>query len=159
MWFLPLTGDRKPAPFLKTPFYERHAQLSPDGSWIAYISDESGKGAEVYVQSFPAGGGKWQVSTGGGVQPRWRHDGKELFYVAPDGKMMAVPVEAGATFEAGRPEALFQTRTFGLAPSGSYSQQYDVTLDGQRFLINTDVSDVTAAPITVVLDWTAAIQK
>jgi hypothetical protein len=111
------------------------------------------------VQSFPAGGGKWQVSTSGGVQPRWSHNGKELFYLAPDGKMMAVPVKAGATFEAGTPETLFQTRTYGLALSATYSQQYDVTPDGQRFLLNVDVSDVNAAPLTVVLDWTAALQK
>jgi Tol biopolymer transport system component len=151
-------GERKPVPFLKTPFFERHAQLSPDGRWMAYISNESGT-YEVYVQSFPAGGGKWQVSTKGGVQPHWRHDGKEIFYLAPDGKMMAVAVKAGATFEAGTPEPLFQTRIFGLAPVQYYSQQYDVTPDGQRFLINVDVADVNAAPLTVVLDWTAALQK
>ena len=96
VWFLPLAGDassgaprgsgqtgqaRKPVPFLTTPFFERHAQLSPDGKWMAYVSNESGI-YDVYVQSFPAGGGKWQVSTGGGVEPRWRHDGKELFYLA-----------------------------------------------------------------------------
>jgi len=155
---LPLAGERKPVSFLKTPFYERHAQLSPDGRWMAYISDESGT-SEVYVQSFPAGGGKWQVSTSGGVQPRWRHDGKELFYLGPDGKMMAVAVKAGATFEAGTPEALFQTRIYGLATAPNYSQQYDVTPDGQRFLLNVDVSDVNSVPLTVVLDWTAALQK
>jgi len=151
-------GERKPVPFLKTPFYERHAQLSPDGRWMAYISDES-RTAQVYVQSFPAGGGKWQVSTSGGLQPRWSHDGKELFYLGPDGKMMTVTVRAGATFEAGTPEALFQTRIYGLALSATFSQQYDVTPDGQRFLLNVDVADVNAVPITVVLDWTAALQK
>jgi Tol biopolymer transport system component len=157
--FLPLAGERKPVPFLKTPFYERHAQLSPDGRWLAYISDES-RTNEVYVQSFPAGGGKWQVSTNGGVQPRWRHDGKELFYLAPDGKLMAVAIKTGATFEAGAPETLFQTRIYGgLATSPLFSQQYDVSPDGRQFLINVDMSDVTAAPLTVVLDWTAALQK
>ena len=153
-----MAGERKPVPFLKTPFYERHAQLSPDGRWLAYISDES-RTAEVYVQSFPAGGGKWQVSTSGGMQPRWSHDGKELFYLALDGKMMAVAVKAGTTFEAGTPEALFQTRIYGLATSPAYSQQYDVTADGQRFLLNVDVADANAVPLTVVLDWTAALQK
>ena len=166
VWFLPLAGlpagqgagERKPVSFLTTPFLERHAQLSPDGRWIAYTSNESGT-YEVYVQSFPAGGGKWQISTGGGVQPRWRHDGRELFYLAPDNKMMSVAVRAGATFEAGTPETLFQTRTYGLPPATTYSQQYDVTPDGQRFLLNVDVSEVNAVPITVMLDWTAAIQK
>jgi Tol biopolymer transport system component len=156
--FLPLAGDRKPVPVLNTAFLERHAQLSPDGRWMAYVSNESGA-YEVYVQSFPAGGGKWQISTGGGVQPRWRHDGSELFYLAPDNKMMSVAVRAGATFEAGTPAALFQTRTVGLAPSTTYSQQYDVTPDGQRFLLNVDMSEVNAAPLTVVLDWTANLQK
>ena len=125
---------------------------------MAYTSNESGA-YEVYVQSFPAGGGKWQISTGGGVQPRWRHDGRELFYLAPDNKLMSVAVRAGATFEAGTPETLFQTRTYGLPPATNYSQQYDVTPDGQRFLLNVDVSEVNAVPITVVLDWTAALQK
>jgi Tol biopolymer transport system component len=166
LFVLPLTGDprqagtegRKPAPFLKTQFRERHAQFSPDGRWMAYASIESGI-YEVYVQSFPAGSGKWQVSTSGGVQPRWRRDGKELFYLAPDGKLMAVPIMAGATFERGTPAPLFQTRVYGLATAAGYSQQYDVTSDGQRFLINEDLSEVTAAPITVVLNWPAALQK
>ena len=83
--------------------------LSPDGRWLAYVSDESGR-YEVYVQSFPGGGGKRQVSTGGGIGPRWRGDGKELFYHAPDGKLMAVPVKSGASFEAGAPVALFEFR-------------------------------------------------
>jgi len=93
------------------------------------------------------------------MQPRWSHDGKELFYLALDGKMMAVAVKAGTTFEAGTPEALFQTRIYGLATSPAYSQQYDVTADGQRFLLNVDVADANAVPLTVVLDWTAALQK
>jgi Tol biopolymer transport system component len=153
---LPLSGERKPAPFLQGPFYERHAQLSPDGRWMAYASDESGQ-YQIYVQSFPAGGGKWQVSTTGGSQPRWRHDGKELFYIALDGKLMSVPVRAGATFEAGTPVPLFQTQIFGLGVGQLYSQQYDVTADGQRFLINMDLAEATAAPITVVLNWQKAV--
>ncbi|MBI4479181.1 MAG: protein kinase [Acidobacteria bacterium] len=155
---LPFTGERKPTPFLKTQFYERHSQFSPDGRWIAYTSNESGT-YQIYVQSFPAGSGKWQVSTAGGIQPRWRHDGKELFYLTEDGKLMVVPVRAGASFEAGTPALLFQTKTYGLGPSGTFSQQYDVTADGQRFLINTDLSDVLVAPITVVLNWTAGLKK
>jgi Tol biopolymer transport system component len=158
VWFLPVVGERKPVPFLKAQFFERQAQLSPDGRWMAYTSNESGI-YEVYVQSFPAAGGKWQVSTSGGVQPHWRHDGKELFYLAPDNKLMSVAVRAGATFEAGTPEVLFQTRTYGLVPVVGWSQQYDVTADGQRFLLNVDVSDVTAAPLTVVTNWTSGLKK
>src|SRR5437879_6973968 len=107
---------------------------------MAYSSNESGIN-QIYVQRFPEGSGKWQISISGGVQPRWRRDGKELFYVAPDGKLIAVAVKAGINFEAGAPEALFQTRIFGLGPSALYSQQYDVTGDGQRFLINEDLSE------------------
>ena len=158
VWILQLTGERKPTPFLNSRFAEHHSQLSPDSRWMAYASDESGIN-QIYVQKFPEGNGKWQVSTRGGVQPRWRRDGKELFYLAPDGKLTAVAVKAGATFEVGTPEALFQTRIFGLGPTAQYSQQYDLTADGQRFLINEDLGDVTAAPIAVILNWTAALKK
>ncbi|MCA1642389.1 MAG: protein kinase [Acidobacteria bacterium] len=105
---LPLAGERKPYPFLQTEFNETHAQFSPDGRFVAYVSDESGR-AEVYVQSFPAAGGKWQISTGGGDQPQWRRDGRELFYMAPDKTLMAVPIAAGGSFEPGSPAALFAT--------------------------------------------------
>ena len=148
----------EPVPFLQTQFLERHAQLSPDSRWMAYTSDESGQ-YQIYVQSFPAGSGKWQVSTSGGIQPRWRRDGKELFYLPADGKLMAVPVRAGATFETGTPALLFQTQLFGLAPSAVYSQQYDVVADGQRFLLNVDLSEATTVPITVVLNWTAGLRR
>jgi Tol biopolymer transport system component len=161
----PLTGDPgqagtegpKPVPFVNTQFLERHAQLSPDGRWMAYTSDESGQ-YQIYVQSFPAGG-KWQVSTSGGIQPRWRRDGRELSYLTEDGQLMAVPIRAGATFEAGTSALLFQTQLFGLGVAEAYSQQYDVTADGQRFLLNVDMSEAIAAPITVVLNWTAGIRK
>src|SRR5207245_9168171 len=99
--------DRKATVFLQTPFNETHPTLSPDGRWMAYTSDESGRN-EVYVQPFPGPGGKWQVSTGGGETAKWRRDGKELFYVAPDGKMKAAPVKADATFEAALPQPLFE---------------------------------------------------
>ncbi|MCA1660594.1 MAG: hypothetical protein LC642_08695, partial [Verrucomicrobiaceae bacterium] len=98
-WVLPMSGDRQPFPFLQTEFNEQAAQFSPDGKWIAYSSDESGA-PEVYVQTFPASGGRWRVSTDGGRQPRWRRDGRELFYITADGKLMAVDVKLGATFEA-----------------------------------------------------------
>ena len=98
VWVLPLEGDRKPFPFLQTPFKETQARFSPNGRWVAYVSNESGRN-EVYVQTFPASGGKWPVSTKGGTSPLWRGDGKELFYDSGDGKLMAVEVKTGGTFE------------------------------------------------------------
>ena len=107
LWVLPMSGNRQPFPFLQTEFNEQQAQFSPDGKWIAYTSDESGA-PEVYVQTFPASGGRWRVSTGGGSQPKWRRDGRELFYIAADRKLMAVDVKLGATFEAGVPKTLLE---------------------------------------------------
>ena len=95
-----MEGDHKPIPYLQTPFNEGDAQFSPDGKWMAYASNESGQ-PQVYVQAIPASGAKWQISPAGGVQPRWRRDGKELFYISADQKLMAVPVKSGAGFEAG----------------------------------------------------------
>ena len=102
-------GERKPFPVVQTPFDEAAGQLSPDGRWVAYQSNESGS-VEIYVRPFPGPGGQWQVSTAGGSQPRWRSDGKELFYVAPDARLMAVPIAVGAdsqTLESGAPVPLF----------------------------------------------------
>lgn len=151
LWVIPTSGERKPIPFLTTPADETFGQFSPDGKWIAYSSDESGR-REVYVQGFapdrsPATAvGKWQVSSAGGDKPRWSHDGKELFYLSADSKLMKVPVKSGATFEPGKAVALFDVRAAGFFP-------YDVSPDG-RFLINTPVeSDATEMPITVVLNW------
>jgi len=148
---LPMTGDRKPIVVVSTPFEERGGQFSPDGRWVAYQSNESGR-FEIYVQPFPGPGGKWQASTAGGVHPRWRPDGKELFFLAPDAKLMAVPVRASdSTFEAGSAAALFQTRTV-TGGSADLTPQYAVSRDG-RFLFNVLDDTTTAAPITVVLNW------
>ena len=156
LFVLPLSGDRKPVPFLQTPFNEAAAQFSPDGRWIVYISNESGK-YEVYVASFPGPGGKWQISSGGGTLPRWRHDGGEIFYLAPDNKLMAAAVNGkGGGFEVGAVKALFE-RTVRRAPENGYP--YDVTADGQRFLINSAPGQAASAPVTVVLNWTAGLKK
>jgi len=156
LWVLPMFGDRKPISFLQTPFNEDGARFSPDGHFIAYYSDDSGS-YEVYVQPFPASGAKWQISSGGGMQPRWRRDGKELFFMGPEKKLMAVDVNLGnGTFEAGVPKMLFQTRSIGYpVPRNTY----ECSPDGRRFLINALQSDAGSTPITVIVNWTADLKR
>jgi eukaryotic-like serine/threonine-protein kinase len=155
VWILPLFGDRKPFAFAETPFIEASAVFSPDGRWIAYTSNEGGQ-TDVYVQSFPGPGAKSQVSRNGGSHPIWKADGRELFYLGPDGTMMSVPVGAGPSFDAGLPQALFHANVWTLARN----QVYAVTKDGQRFLVTaTPQKSSGAAPLTVVLNWTAALNK
>ncbi|MFN2453128.1 MAG: protein kinase [Pyrinomonadaceae bacterium] len=154
LWVLPLFADAKPYPVLQSEFDERFGRFSPDGRWIAYMSNESGR-PEVYVQSFPPAGGKWQISNGGGAQPHWRRDGKELFYIAADKKLMAVEVKAGATFEIGTPTALFQTRVAGY----TLPNRYAPTQDGQRFLVNSVLEEASQTPITVILNWNSTLKK
>jgi serine/threonine protein kinase/Tol biopolymer transport system component len=157
LWSLPASSTPPGQPFLETPANESQAQFSPDARLIAYASDESGT-QEVYVRRFPGGDGKWRVSTNGGVQPRWRRDQKELFYLALDGRLMAVDVKIGASsFEVGTPRALFNT---GITASFvDRRNQYLVTREGQRFLVNVSVEDENSAPITVVLNWKAKLEK
>jgi len=151
---LPLEGEKKPFPFLQTEFQETGGQFSPGPAsrsrWVAYNSNETGR-EEVYVQGFPKPGGKWQVSTGGGLFPLWRADGRELFYLSADRKLMAVDVKTdGPVFERGQPRELFPTTVI---PAFSVHQPYDVTADGKRFLILSTLEDAEASPITVVLNW------
>jgi Tol biopolymer transport system component len=158
LWVLPLSGEQKPFPFLQTEFNEVQGRFSPDGKWIAYASDESGTW-QVYVQSFPSPGGKWQVSTNGGAQPQWRRDAKELFYLSADRKLMAVDIKGnGSTFEAGVPQALFELRlqTIGLPGPRNF---YVAAADGQRFLVVSAPEERISTPTTVVLNWTAGLQK
>ena len=154
IWVLPLDGSGSAHSLFASNFAEFHAHFSPDGHWIAYASSESGR-PEIYVQSFPPAGGKWQVSTGGGAQPHWRRDGKELYFIAPDRKLMAVEVKLGATFEMGTPAPLFQTQ---VSSFGS-PNRYDVAADGQRFLVNTAVQEPSRTPIVVILNWAAPLKK
>ena len=155
LWLLPMSGDRKPFPFLKTPFVEGPSQFSPDGKWIAYSSDESSR-REVYVQSFPATSLKWQVSSKGGDWVRWRKDGKELFYIAPDGKVMSVAVRTVSdSLEFGTPSPLFAIPVTSTIVGDPYT--YDVMPDGQRFLALAPTAEAEA--MTVILNWQAGLKK
>ena len=149
--------EPKSSVFLKAPSVIRNGQFSPNERWVAYASNETGKW-EVYVTSFPNPSGKWQVSSGGGEQPRWRGDGKELFYLSPDGKLMAVPVATAGNFDAGAASALFQA-----SPRQPVSSRdvfvYDVSRDGRRFLINTPVKQGETPPMSVVLSWAMELKK
>jgi hypothetical protein len=150
-----MSGEHKPIPYLQTEFSEFQARFSPDGRWITYTSDESGRN-EVYVQIFPTAAEKCKISTDGGADPRWRRDGQELFYLATDQKLMAVEVRKSATFQPGLPKILFVTRVTGLADRRNH---YAVSKDGQRFLVNTLVEEASSNPITVVLNWTADLRR
>jgi Tol biopolymer transport system component len=153
IWVLPLTGDRKPIPFMQTQFRERYGQFSPDGRWIAYSSTESGRD-EVYVAPFPGPAVKWQISSNGGAWPRWRGDGREIFYEDAEGRLVAASVDgSGAAFVVGAVQPLFMPRMRSTAWAGSTSYNYDVTADGQRFLINTADESQSDTPITLLLNW------
>jgi len=149
--------ELKSSLFLKAPSIVACAQFSPNGKWVAYASNETGRW-EIYVTSFPEARGKWQVSSGGGEVPRWRADGKEIFFLSADNTMMAAPVTSETNFDSGNPVALFQTAP--RQPSSSRDQfVYDVSKDGQHFLILTQVKQPGTPPMTVVLNWTAKLNK
>jgi serine/threonine protein kinase len=147
LWALPLFGDRKPFPVVQTPFAENSGRFSPDNRWITYQSSESGRD-EIYIQAFPGGENRLQVTTAGGANPRWRRDGRELFYLAPNNRLMAVPVALGPTIKAGQPAALFAV------PSNA---NYNLSADGQRFLINMPAED--PSPLTVIFNWSGSLRK
>jgi eukaryotic-like serine/threonine-protein kinase len=162
LWVLPLEGDKKPFPFLATESDNYDGKFSPDGHWVAYTSDESGR-AEIYVRTFSpdaraAGsdtGGKWLISTEGGSESRWRGDGKELCYLAPNGNLMAVEISTAPTFRAGVPKVLFH-----MPPGSTVSSSWDVTADGKRFLFPaTQAQSAQQSPFTVVLNWQAGLKK
>jgi Tol biopolymer transport system component len=156
LWFLTLP-ELKSRPFLKAVSILRNGQFSPDGKWVAYASNETGKW-EIYVTSFPDARGKWQISTGGGEQPRWRGDGKELFFLSSVSKIMAAPVTTGANFDSGPAVALFQATP--RQPVSTNDQfVYDVSRDGQRFLFLTQVKEAESSPMSIVLNWTAMLNK
>jgi Tol biopolymer transport system component len=155
IWVLRIS-DRKPQPFLRTPFNESVPQFSPDGRWLAYISDESGR-FEVYVQPYPGPGGKWQISTGGGTEPVWNPNGRELFYRS-GAKMMAVDIATQPGFSAGKPRVLFEGQ---YQPTPATFPNYDVSPDGQRFLMLKASESAETAPtqINVVLNWFEELKR
>jgi serine/threonine-protein kinase len=153
IWVMPLEGDRTPTPFLTTPFNERSPAFSPDGQWIAYVSDESGND-EVYVQPYPGPGGKLAISTSGGVTPVWSPGGGEIFYLNGD-QMFAVTLETEPTLNAGKPRLLFE---------GQYVQseaipQYDVSSDGQHFVMIQSAQEAAPTELHVVLNWFEELKR
>jgi serine/threonine protein kinase len=154
IWVLPLFGDGKPFPIVQTNFDDGYSQISPDGKWMAYQTNESGR-REIYITAFPGGGAKWQVSTGGGTSAKWRRDGKEIFFLDPADKIVAVDVNAsGGAVQLGVPHELFQTvgiqREYG---------PFDVTADGKKFLVNSGNLKEGTEPMTLVLNWPAELKK
>src|SRR5258706_8227283 len=156
LWYLSWP-ERVAKPLLQAKWAVQNAQFSPDGRWIAYASNETGTN-EIYVSPFPSANGKWQVSNAGGQEPRWRQDGKELFYLSAEGKMMAVGLKSGASFKAESPLALFQTQR--RQPISSFAVfSYDVSGDGQRFLVITKVDEANTAPLSLLLNWVSQMDK
>ena len=154
---LSLSGEGRVTPFLSSPFNEVQARFSPNMRWTAYSSDESGR-FEVYVRPFPKGPAQFRISTAGGMQPEWRRDGKELFYVSPEGRMMSVPVVTdGAVFEHGAQTALFEVEM--PQPNPPYANDYAVSADGQRFLVNTVIDQPRRQALTVILNWTEMLRQ
>ena len=164
IWVLPLNSEKKPSSFLKTEFNEEEGRFSPDGRFVAYQSDESGRN-EIYVRTFsPDGlasggamGGKWQISTGGGAEPRWRRDGKELYFVSSDGKLMAADVAAGPNFQSAAPKALFSLSGIGASP-GIFAA-WDAAPDGARFLFPKLAGREDTTPFNVILNWQEGLKK
>ena len=150
--------DQEVTPFVATPFRESDGRFSPDGKWIAYVSDESGQ-PEIYVQPFPGPGGKLRISTSGGSMPIWSHDGRELFFIAPGGRLMRAGIKLGPEFEIEVPQLLFVTQIKQIEGSLVFPQMYDVSPDGQRFLINTLLEEEDASPITLVINWFEELKR
>jgi len=155
LFIVPLQGERKASPFIQDRFDETQGRFSPDGRWVAYVSDESGR-PEVYVQTFPDHTGKWQISTLGGNDPEWRGDSKELYYLSPDLKMNVVAVRTEGGFEVGNPTVLFDARV--VLPETTF-RHYAVTGDGQRFLLLAPMGEEKPASTAVVVNWMSTLQK
>ena len=161
LWTMPVSGERKPVPFLQTEFNECQARFSPDGAWVAYASDESGR-YEIYARPFPPAAGKSKISIAGGQFPRWRRDGKELFYLSPELKLMSVAIKTvpgrNATLEPGVPQALFDSHAVTV-PAGFNNFQYAVAGDGKRFLVTTVGKQATEESVTMVTNWLNGVKR
>ena len=153
IWVLPLEGDRKPFVYFQSPLEDTNGTFSPDGRFIAYQSRESGT-YEIYVQTFPASGVKLPISTIGGAIPVWAPSGKELFFIAPDGKLMSVEIGSGNPLEPGKPKPLFDI----VAARATQGNDFDVSADGQRFLFISRMAEATSS-LSVVINWTADLNK
>src|SRR5262249_16369256 len=162
IWILPLYADRKPFPYLSTLSRKGNAAISPNGKWLAYVSNESGTN-QVIVQPFPdPSGGRWQISGDGGQYPRWRRDGRELYYLDPKGRIVSVPVMTDTNFQYRKSTPLFQTPIpVGLQWNPGPAYPYDVSPDGQRFLISAslDFSKNSTPSFTVILNWPSALKR
>jgi len=157
LWVLPLFGDRKPVPFLATSFIETQAQFSPDGRWIAYTSNESGQ-YEVYVAPFPGPGNSFRVSPAGGSWPKWRRDGSEIFFLATGNTLTSATVTSdGADFVVSDIRPLFAVRPRPQVRLDAFL--YEVSADGQRFLVNSFVEETASTAITLMVNWTAALHR
>jgi eukaryotic-like serine/threonine-protein kinase len=157
LWAVALGGDRKAFPILESAFVESHGQISPDGHWLAYMSNESDAN-QVYVRPFPGPGDKWQVSSSGGGWPRWSRDGSEIVYLATDNTLMSVPVAVRASrLEVGVARKLFSIRPRRDSRLDAY--QYDLSPDARRILVNTHAEDATSAPITLIVNWPATLRR
>src|SRR6185436_3881841 len=158
LWVVSLAGDRKPQPLSVTRFDEYDAQFSPDSAWVAFVSSESGT-PEVYVAPVREPGDKRAVSTGGGTTPRWREDGRELYYASAGNRsIMAMPIQLSATIKAGTPIRLFSLGAELATRSTPRNAAYDVTPDGQRFLVSVPAGEPVSSRITVVLNWAADLK-
>ena len=157
LWRTSTGTNASASPVVATPFVEGFGALSRDSRWLAYASNESGR-FEVYATPYPSAQTKWPISVSGGVQPAWRGDGKELFYLEPQGQLMAVPIRNGPSLEVDEPQRLFETGVFPLGNPNYNRNHYAVTSDGQRFLINQPAGTSSAATVTVIVGWTASIK-
>jgi Tol biopolymer transport system component len=155
VWRIPIKPGEAPTPFVSTPFIDNFGVYSPDGRWIAYQSNQSGR-FEIYVQAADGSGGKWQISGAGGTKPRWRGDGRELFFEAPGQMLTAVPVTGGASFEIGTPIPLFRA---SLVTSGYSGTRWEVASDGQRLLVNAAMRGPDRATFVVVTNWASELRR
>jgi len=158
LWLLPLEGDTTPKPYLTTEAWETAARFSPDGRWLAFVSTESGA-SEVYVAPVEDARAKYRVSAAGGIAPRWGRDGKELLYITQDGNLVSVPLVVGRFVQRGTPTMMFKLGSLYESANLRGNAAYELTPDGQRFLVNRVLRDPAQVPLTLLTNWTAQLPK